>query len=304
MYGRLWVSSDDLLDRRRGAAVGQAAPRQRCDEHHRRPHRGARRSDISAARCDPRRWPATTASSKRRRSKARDAELTDLPALSGWSAGTRLIVRRELSHPGAQRSLFDSDNFCYWGFLIDAAASPAQLDRLMTQHADLEDAVARLKHSRQTRMLITAWDANDAWTAPCAISTALVHWFRTERLKGPPVKAAPKRLRCQLRLPPPKPCSPPNIPTEHPAPLARPDTAHAAADPPRSHPPTTGPRPHLAEPTNPARQPHIPRTLIRHSHEWSGLTSFAIKVLQGLAPTDTAPSKASTGPVRKFVYRA
>ena len=35
-------------------------------------------------------------------------ELTEFCDLSGWPAGTRLIVRREPLHPGAQTSLFPS----------------------------------------------------------------------------------------------------------------------------------------------------------------------------------------------------
>ena len=66
---------------------------------------------IAAARCDPRRWSAAVANPAQRRSKAHVGELTDLVDLSGWPARTRLIVRREPRHPGAQRSPFDSDNF-------------------------------------------------------------------------------------------------------------------------------------------------------------------------------------------------
>jgi hypothetical protein len=41
------------------------------------------------------------------RDGAEVADLTDLVDLSSWPAGTRLIVRRERAHPGAQLSLFD-----------------------------------------------------------------------------------------------------------------------------------------------------------------------------------------------------
>jgi len=41
------------------------------------------------------------------------AELTDRVDLSGWPEGTRLIVRREPLHPGAQQSLFPSLMFRY-----------------------------------------------------------------------------------------------------------------------------------------------------------------------------------------------
>ena len=43
------------------------------------------------------------------------AEITDLVDLGDWPPGTRLIVRREHLHPGAQRSLFPSLQYRYWG---------------------------------------------------------------------------------------------------------------------------------------------------------------------------------------------
>ena len=68
----------------------------------------------------------------------------------------------------------------------------------MRKHADVEDAVARLKDSGLARMPFNAWDANCAWTALCTISAALVHWFQTHCLTGPLKRAAPKRLRWTL----------------------------------------------------------------------------------------------------------
>ena len=148
-------------------------------------------SAIRAAMGEQDRWrPA--------RRGAQVGELTDLVDLSGWPQGTRLVVRREPRHPGAQRSLFDSDRFRYRGFLTDQPGEPAALDQLMRSHADIEDTVRRLKDSGLARMPFTDWDANSTWTALCAISLALVGWFQTACLSGELGRAAPKRLRWQL----------------------------------------------------------------------------------------------------------
>ncbi|WP_419946574.1 transposase [Candidatus Poriferisodalis sp.] len=146
------------------------------------------------------RWHPTQPGPDQRpgRRRAHVAEFTDTVDLSGWPQGTRLVVRREPLHPGAQRSLFPSDRFRYWGFLTDQPHSPARLDRLMRSHADLEDTVRRLKDSGLGRMPFTDWDANSAWAALCAINHALVDWFQTACLNGPLRRAAPKRLRWQL----------------------------------------------------------------------------------------------------------
>ena len=151
---------------------------------------------IAAARTDPDRWqpavggpPGASRSLPRPpRTRPGQPELTEAVDLSHWPEGTRLIVRREPLHPGAQRTLFDSPNWRYWGLVTDAAGDPARLDADMRAHAQAEDTIARLKDSRLDKMPFRAWAANAAWTALCVISLALVSWFQALRLSlNPPV---------------------------------------------------------------------------------------------------------------------
>ena len=93
------------------------------------------------------------------------AELTDLVDLSDWPAGTRLIVRREPLHPGAQQTLFPSPLFRYWGHYTDAAGDPVALDVHMRAHAHVEDHIRRLKDSGANRFPFIDIDANRAWLA-------------------------------------------------------------------------------------------------------------------------------------------
>ena len=222
---------------------------------------------IAAARCDPRRWTAAVANPKQRRSKAHVAELTDLVDTSGWPERTRLIIRREPLHPGAQRSLFASENFRYWGFLTDATASPARLDKLMRKHADVEDAVARLKDSGLARMPFNAWDANCAWTALCTISAALVHWFQTHCLTGtaqtrstqtaPLDAVAPARARMRNRptrqAPAPHRTPRRQSPARRPAP--QPGTPHPSRQQRRSPSGRPAAPPHPCQGPTPAPRP-------------------------------------------------
>jgi hypothetical protein len=55
-------------------------------------------------------------------------ELTGELDLRAWPPGTRLIVRREPLHPGAQTSLLPSLEFCYWGHYTDEAGDAVALD--------------------------------------------------------------------------------------------------------------------------------------------------------------------------------
>ena len=77
---------------------------------------------ISRAIGDEERWQQAVTQDGDERRGASVAELTDLVDLSDWPPGTRLIVRREPLHPGAQGSLFPSLQFRYWGHYTDAAS--------------------------------------------------------------------------------------------------------------------------------------------------------------------------------------
>lgn len=68
----------------------------------------------------------------------------------------------------------------------------------MRSHADIEDAIARLKDSGLARMPFTDLHANCTWAALCMAGLMLVGWFQTHCLTGQLAKAAPKRLRRQL----------------------------------------------------------------------------------------------------------
>ena len=68
------------------------------------------------------RWrPALDADGQEEREGAWVAELTGQLDLSGWPEGTRLIVRKEIPHPGAQLRFTDLDGHRYQCFLTDQA---------------------------------------------------------------------------------------------------------------------------------------------------------------------------------------
>ena len=105
-------------------------------------------------------------------------ELTDRLDLSAWPPGTRLIVRREPLHPGAQTSLFPNLEFRFWGHYTDQAGDPASLDAHMRAHAHVEDHIGRLKDSGLLRFPFVDLDANRAWLAVVRFAADLVRWFQ------------------------------------------------------------------------------------------------------------------------------
>jgi Transposase DDE domain group 1 len=94
------------------------------------------------------RWQPARRRGGDRAERSEVAELTDMLDLSGWPEGTRMIVRREQLHQGAQRSLFPSTCYRYWGHYTDATTGTAvELDAHMRDHAHVEDHIKRLKDS-------------------------------------------------------------------------------------------------------------------------------------------------------------
>ena len=152
-------------------------------------------SAISRAGSEEDCWVPAVTQTGEPRDGAAVAELTDLVDLSGWPEGTRVIVRREPLHPGAQGSLFPSLMFRYWGHYTDSTLNPVDADVDMRAHAHVEDHIARLKDSGAARFPFTGLDANRAWLDVVCFADALVRWFQLLCCTGTLAVAAPKTMR-------------------------------------------------------------------------------------------------------------
>jgi len=85
------------------------------------------------------------------------AEATGLVTLSTWPAGTRLVLRKERPHPGAQLRFTDIDGMRVTAFITDTApgAVPGQLAGLELrhrQHARVEDRIRQAKAAGLTNL--------------------------------------------------------------------------------------------------------------------------------------------------------
>jgi hypothetical protein len=126
------------------------------------------------------------------------ADLSELVDLGEWPVGTRLIVRREPLHPGAQHSLFPSLEYRYWGHYSDQDGDPVELDQTMRAHAHVELHIARLKDSGLLAFPFSDLEANRTWMASVMMAADLVRWFQLLCLDGNWAKAQPKALRWGL----------------------------------------------------------------------------------------------------------
>jgi Transposase DDE domain group 1 len=127
-------------------------------------------------------------------------ELTDRVELSAWPEGTRLIVRRERPHPGAQLSVFDCEaGYRHTAFITDqGGADVAALELRHRRRARVEDAIRTGKETGMRRMPFATFEHNAAWLEISLAAQALLRWAALLCLDGELALAEPKRVRQRL----------------------------------------------------------------------------------------------------------
>jgi hypothetical protein len=131
------------------------------------------------------------------------AEITDvLPVqtLGGYPAGTRVIVRRERPHPGAQLDAFEErDGWRYTAFATDTAwGQLAQLDARHRAHARVEDRIRTAKDTGLDHFPSRTFAINAAWLVVVMLAVDLISWTQHLLLHGDLATAEPKTLRYRL----------------------------------------------------------------------------------------------------------
>jgi hypothetical protein len=127
------------------------------------------------------------------------AELTDRLELSAWPGGTRLIVRRERPHPGAQFQIFDEHGYRHTCFLTDQDGTDiAALELRHRGRARVEDSIRAGKDTGMRNLPHHAFEHNQTWLELSLIAQDLLCWMKLLCLNGDLSKAEPKRLRHRL----------------------------------------------------------------------------------------------------------
>lgn len=126
-------------------------------------------------------------------------ELTEQVSLSGWPEGTRLIVRRERRHPGAQLSFQDSNGHRFTCFLTDQQDTDvAELELRHRRRARVEDRIRCAKDTGLENLPFRDFGPNEVWLELVLISQDLFAWAQGLLLDGELRLAEPKRLRHRL----------------------------------------------------------------------------------------------------------
>jgi hypothetical protein len=126
------------------------------------------------------------------------AEITDRLQLSGWPDGTRVIVRRERPHPGAQLSFSDHDGHRFLATLTDLAGDAVELECLHRARASAEDRVRAAKQTGLDNLPFRDFDRNAVWPELSLIAQDLIAWTQLLALDGELARCEPKTLRYRL----------------------------------------------------------------------------------------------------------
>jgi Transposase DDE domain group 1 len=127
------------------------------------------------------------------------SEITDRLELSSWPEGSRLIVRRERPHPGAQLSFTDHDGYRFQAILTDQTdADIAVIERRHRQRARVEDRIRDDKDTGLRKFPFKDFAHNEVWLQIVLLAHDLIVWTQTLLLSGELQKAEPKRLRYRL----------------------------------------------------------------------------------------------------------
>ncbi len=132
------------------------------------------------------------------REGAQVAEITDRLDLSGWPEGSRVIVRRERPHPGAQLSFTDHDGHRFQAILTDQEGDLVEAERRHRARANMEDRIRCAKQTGLENLPFRDFALNAVWLELILIAQDLIAWTQVLCLDGQLAVCEPKALRYRL----------------------------------------------------------------------------------------------------------
>ncbi len=144
-------------------------------------------------------WISALATDGTPRENGQIAEITNDLDLDRWPTGSRVIVRRERAHPGAQLSFTDHDGHRFQALLTDQPDPDIQtLERGQRQRAHAETHIRNDKDTGLRNMPFRDFEHNRVWLKLVAIAHDLLAWTKRLLLSGELARCEPKRLRYRL----------------------------------------------------------------------------------------------------------
>jgi hypothetical protein len=131
------------------------------------------------------------------------AELTALLDLSKWPPGSRILIRKERPHPGAQLRFTDVDGHRFTAFITDARpggpnAQHADLEVRHRSHARVEDRIRCGKATGLRNLPCKTFAMNKVWLELALTAADLLTWMQKLCLDGDLATCEPAALRYRL----------------------------------------------------------------------------------------------------------
>ena len=144
-------------------------------------------------------WVAALDQDGTERQNGQVSEITDSLSLGSWPDGSRVIVRRERPHPGAQLTFTDHDGYRFQAILTDQPGDDiATLERNHRQRARVEDRIRDDKDTGLAKFPFREFALNQVWLELVLLAHDLIIWTQALLLDGELATAQPKRLRYRL----------------------------------------------------------------------------------------------------------
>jgi hypothetical protein len=131
------------------------------------------------------------------------AELTGLLNLDKWPPGSRVLVRRERPHHGAQLRFTDHDGHRFTAFITDTTPGGpnrqhADLEARHRAHARVEDRIRCGKATGLRNLPCRGYQHNKVWLELALTAADLLTWTQALCLHGDLARCEPAALRYRL----------------------------------------------------------------------------------------------------------
>ena len=145
------------------------------------------------------RWVAAIDQDGSERPNGQVCEITEQLDLSSWPSRTRVLVRRERAHPGAQLTFSDVDGHRFQAILTDQPGHDlAAIERDHRARASVEDHIRNDKDTGMRNLPFRDFEHNRVWLELVRLAHDLIVWTQRLLLTGELARCEPKRLRYRL----------------------------------------------------------------------------------------------------------
>ncbi|WP_414942910.1 IS1380 family transposase [Amycolatopsis sp. cmx-11-51] len=127
------------------------------------------------------------------------AEITGMLDLTKWPDGSRVIIRRERPHPGAQLRFTDTDGHRFTAFITDTQGGQlADLEVHHRSHARVEDRIRCGKNTGLRNLPCRGYTANKTWLELALTAADLLTWTQALCFTGDLARCEPATFRYKI----------------------------------------------------------------------------------------------------------